>query len=265
MRVVVTRPASDAATWVAALEGAGYTVLCLPLIDIAPVPNSDAIDQAWVQWPQWQAVMFVSAQAVRFFFARQPSNLRLGAHPTRCWATGPGTRKALLQAGVPSSLIDSPHEAAGQFDSEALWQRVQASVRPQLPVLIVRGTQASSADWRSEVEPTGVGRDWLSQQLTATQVPVHYVVAYQRLAPAWRAGQRAQAAQAASDGSVWLMSSSQAVTNLNHSLPQQDWSRARCIATHARIVQAAQGLGFAEVCLSRPVLADVMASLESLA
>ncbi len=265
MRVVVTRPASDAATWVAALEAAGHSALSLPLIDIAAVPNSDALDQALAQWPQWQAVMFVSAQAVRFFLARQPPGLQLGMHPTRCWATGPGTRKALLQAGVPPSLIDSPPETAGQFDSEALWQGVTSSVRPGVPVLIVRGTEAHSPDPQLAVDHTGVGRDWLSQQLLAARVPVHYVVVYQRQAPAWTPAQSTQAARAASDGSVWLLSSSQAVAHLHHSLPQQDWSRARCIATHARIAQAAREVGFAEVGLSRPVLADVMASLESLA
>jgi uroporphyrinogen-III synthase len=165
MRVVVTRPASDAATWVAALEAAGHTALSLPLIDIASAPNSDAIDQAWAQWPQWQAVMLVSAQAVRFFFARQPQDLQISAHPTRCWATGPGTRKALLQAGVPPNLIDSPPDTAGQFDSEALWQGVTSSVRPGVPVLVVRGTEADSAEPQLVVDHTGVGRDWLSQQL----------------------------------------------------------------------------------------------------
>ena len=265
MRVVVTRPASDAATWVAALETAGYPVLSLPLIDISPVTDSAALDQAWAQWPQWQAVMFVSAQAVRFFFARQPQVVQVSEHRTRCWATGPGTRKALLQAGVPPSLIDSPHDDAGQFDSEALWQGVKAWVKPELAVLSVRGTQDSHTAQHLDADHTGVGRDWLSQQLHAAQVPVHFVVVYQRQAPAWTDAQRAQAALAASDGSVWLMSSSQAVANLSHSLPQQDWSRARCIATHARIAQSVQGLGFAEIRLTRPVLADVMASLESLA
>ena len=265
MRVVVTRPASDAATWVAALDAVGHSALSLPLIDIAAVPHCDPIDQAWAQWPHWQAVMCVSAQAVRFFFARQPQGLQLGLHPTRCWATGPGTRKALLQAGVPPNLIDSPPDTAGQFDSEALWQGVTSSVRPWVPVLIVRGTESHSAEPQIAVEHTGVGRDWLSQQLLAARVPVHYVVVYQRHAPAWTPAQSAQAALAASDGSVWLLSSSQAVANLHHSLPQQDWSRARCIATHARIAQAAHDLGFAEVRLSRPVLADVVASLESLA
>jgi uroporphyrinogen-III synthase len=134
-----------------------------------------------------------------------------------------------------------------------------------VPVLIVRGTEAHSADPQLAVDHTGVGRDWLSQQLLAARVPVHYVVVYQRQAPAWTPAQSTQAVRAASDGSVWLLSSSQAVAHLHHSLPQQDWSRARCIATHARIAQAAREVGFAEVGLSRPVLADVMASLESLA
>ena len=265
MRVVVTRPASEAGHWVDALEAAGYQTLRLPLIDIAPAPDRGAIERAWTQWSRWQAVMFVSAQAVRFFFACRPPGLQLLAHPTRCWATGPGTRKALLNAGVPSTLIDSPHEEAGQFDSEALWRVVKAAVVPQLPVLIVRGTQTPDHNPSAQTDDSGAGRDWLSQQLQASQVPVHFVVAYQRQMPAWSDAQRAQAEQAASDGSVWLMSSSQAVTHLSQTLPRHDWSRARGIATHARIALALQGLRFAEIRVSRPVLGDVMASLESLA
>lgn len=263
MRVWITRPASDAPAWVHALQEAGHEARLLPLIDIAPAPEAHAIDLAWSAWSQWQAVMFVSAPAVRFFFARQPDGMQWGGLGTRCWATGPGTRNALLKAGVPPVLIDSPDEDAGQFDSEALWKRVHAQVIPAQPVLIVRGSDAGGLT--SGVNHEGVGRDWLAQQLRAAHVPVHFVVAYQRQAPVWTPVQRMEAMQAASDGSVWCLSSSQAVAHLNRGLPGQDWSRARCIVTHERIAQAAQALGFGEVHVARPVLADVLASLESLA
>jgi uroporphyrinogen-III synthase len=279
MRVVITRPAGDAHAWVEALQGAGHATLALALIDVGPATQPQPLAQAWAQWPNYQSVMFVSAQAVRYFFERQPDNLSW-THGPRCWATGPGTHKALLQAGVPEACIDSPAAEAAQFDSEALWQRVSAQVQPGKPVLIVRGhdvngvndvndeaaklSDASSIAASNKAQ-VGTGRDWLAQQLQAAGAPVQFVVAYERRVPVWSAQQHAQAAQAATDNSVWCFSSSQAIQNLAHHLPMQSWAQARCVATHPRIAQAAHAVGFGEVHLSKPSLADVLVSLESLA
>lgn len=271
LRVVITRPASDASAWVQPLEAAGHQVLALPLIDIGPPSQAHDVQRAWAQWTHWQAVMFVSAQAVRYFFQSQPAALRAQADTAawaqgpRCWATGPGTHQALRQAGVPEACIDSPGTEATQFDSEALWQRVGAGVQAGRPVLIVRGLDAGQ-DGAQATEPgAGTGRDWLAQQLVAAGASAQFVVAYERRLPNWTAAQRAAAAQAATDGSVWCFSSSQALHHLQQLLPAQDWSAARCLATHARIAQTAQALGFAEVHRVRPLVADVLASLESLA
>ncbi len=297
MRLVITRPAGDAASWVSALEAAGHEAWVLPLIDIAPAANPQAVQQAWAQWPDFQAVMFVSAQAVRYFFDRQPVALLADACQAmrpddasgpRCWATGPGTRKALLNAGIPAARIDSPPESEAQFDSEALWRVVasqvqaltlfgsdepsqrltseQGATRPDVPdqpvVLIVRGSDEGAS---AEQAKSGSGRDWLTQQLQACGVTVAWVAAYARSAPVWTPAQCQQATQAATDGSVWCFSSSQAVTHLQQLLPGQNWASARCIATHARIAQTADALGFGEVHTARPLVADVVASLESLA
>jgi uroporphyrinogen-III synthase len=297
MRLVITRPAGDAASWVNALQAAGHEALVLPLIDIAPVADLQAVQQAWAQWPDFHAVMFVSAQAVRYFFDSQPVALRVdacqamrpdGASGPRFWATGPGTRKALLNAGIPAARIDSPPEDEAQFDSEALWRvvasQVQAltlseSVAPRQgltseqvaassglsappAVLIVRGSDEGAS---AEQAKGGSGRDWLTQQLQACGVTVSWVAAYARSVPVWTPAHRQQATQAATDGSVWCFSSSQAVTHLQQLLPAQNWATARCIATHARIAQTAQVLGFGEVHTARPLVADVVASLESLA
>ena len=304
MRLVITRPAGDATPWVSALQAAGHEVLVLPLIDIAPVTDPQAVQQAWAQWPDFHAVMFVSAQAVRYFFAHQPMAKRADADQAtrlttangpRCWATGPGTRKALLSAGVPAARIDSPPEHEAQFDSEALWRVVAAQVEAQVEVkvklqaltpldadeprqltseqgaanssehakptvLIVRG---SDEDTSVEQANSGSGRDWLTQQLQVLGVTVSWVAAYARSAPVWTLAQREQAEQAATDGSVWCFSSSQAVAHLHQLLPSQNWAQTRCIATHARIAQSAQAIGFGEVHTARPLVADVVASLES--
>ena len=274
MRVVITRPASDASAWVHALEAAGHQVLVLPLIDIAPPSDAHDVQRAWAQWPQWQAVMFVSAQAVRYFFEFQPLAMRADAAPLtrptwvngpRCWATGPGTHKALRQVGVPEDRIDSPGAEATQFDSEALWQRVGSGVQAGRPVLIVRGLDADHSAAHTEGPGPGTGRDWLAQQLAAAGASAEFVVAYERRSPQWTTAQRTAATSAVTDGSVWCFSSSQAVHHLQQLLPRQDWSSARCIATHARIAQTAKDLGFGEVHIARPLVADVLASLESLA
>ena len=279
MRVVITRPAADASAWVDALQAAGHQALALPLIEVGPVAHTQAVVQAWAQWPEFQAVMFVSAQAVRYFFECQPLALRAAAgdatHPLwtagpRCWATGPGTHKALLQAGVPETCIDSPAADAQQFDSEALWARVAAQVKTEQSVLIVRGhdvcadTRASTST-ASPAPLTGTGRDWLAQQLQGVGASAQFVVAYERRAPAWSLVQKTQATQAATDGSVWCFSSSQAIHHLARALPAQSWAKARCVATHDRIAQTAQSLGFGEIHRSKPSLADVLVSLESLA
>lgn len=261
MRVVITRPAGDAHAWVDALQAAGHQALALALIDVGPAKHTQALDQAWAQWHTYQAVMFVSAQAVRYFFQSQPTGMACARGP-RCWATGPGTHKALLHAGVPDVCIDSPAADAAQFDSEALWQRVASQVQVGQPVLIVRGLDAHGDD---NSPTTGTGRDWLAQQLDAAGAAAQFVVAYERRAPVWTATQQAQAVQAAADGSVWCFSSSQALQHLALALPAQSWAQARCLATHPRIAQTAQTLGFGEVHLTRPRVSDVLRSLECLA
>jgi uroporphyrinogen-III synthase len=271
MRAVITRPTGDAQAWVDALQAAGYPALALPLIEVGPAAHKQPVVQAWAQWPKFQAVMFVSAQAVRYFFECQLTAMQAPLSATwasrpRCWATGPGTHKALLQAGVPEACIDSPAADAAQFDSEALWQRVSAHVQAGKPVLIVRGNDVGADNTvPAGTVQAGTGRDWLAQQLQAAGASAQFVVAYERRAPVWSAEQKAQASEAATDGSLWCFSSSQAIQNLAHTLPMQSWAKSRCIATHARIAQTAQALGFGEIHISRPSLADLLVSLESLA
>jgi uroporphyrinogen-III synthase len=64
---------------------------------------------------------------------------------------------------------------------------------------------------------------------------------------------------------VWLFSSSEAVAHLRSLAPGQSWSRACALATHPRIAQAARAAGFGVVCESRPTMAELIASIESLA
>jgi uroporphyrinogen-III synthase len=260
--VIVTRPAREAAQWVADLARRGFQASALPLIDIEPADNLPALRTVWQEAGQYAAWMFVSANAVRHFFAARVDGPAVTL--PRCLATGPGTRAALLAGGVDAGRIDAPSAGAAQFDSEALWRVIgERSWRDQR-VLIVRGGKRAAPGAQDE-SPADAGategRDWLALQLQAAGARVEFALAYRRGAPLFTTEQRRQMDAWAEGAAIWLFSSSEALENL----PQRDWSRARAVATHARIGQAARRAGFGVVCESRPALDDVVRSIESLA
>jgi uroporphyrinogen-III synthase len=256
--VLVTRPEREAGPWVQALQAEGVQAEAFPLIEIAPLDDAQALHAAWVQVPQCLAVMFVSANAVRFFMAAQPAGLEV--QTCRAWATGPGTQAALLAAGWPADQIDAPLADAPQFDSEALWavvaERVRmAQAKGPAQVLIVRG-----ADGQGQM----AGRDWLAQQLQQVGLLVLQVVAYARQAPVLSSLQQARACQAVQDGSWWLFSSSEAAVHLQQACPALDVSRAQALATHPRIAERLRRMGWGCVHLVPAPLSLQAKSIKSL-
>lgn len=268
MRVIVTRPGPQAGKWVNALRNAGLDALSLPLIEIVGPPDEQAVTSAWKRLSHFDAVMLVSANAVEQFFAHAPQDaaqaqLQAALQP-RFFVTGPGSLEALLKVGVERGRIDVPNHASAQFDSEALWQAVGHQVRPGWRVLIVRGNRDADAG-DDATASTGVGRDWFAARLHERGSAVEFLVAYVRRAPVMAANTVALMQVAASDGSVWLFSSSEAVSNLSVLMAGQSWSQARAVATHPRIAQSLLTAGFGVVLAARPAMADLLASIESLA
>lgn len=250
-RLIVTRPAREAARWVGDLRAAGIDAVALPLITIAPLEDPAGLRAARQRTHGYDALMFVSAAAVEHFFGE--AGVEAGTLP-RCWATGPGTTRALQDAGVPASSIDAPAADTGQFDSEALWQRVRPQVRPGARLLIVRGGDASGQ---------ATGRDWLAREVAEAGGAFDTVAAYRRLAPAFGDAERQIAAEGAAGSAIWLFSSSEAIGNLCRAMTGTRWQPARAITTHERIAQAARDAGFGKVRISQPSQAALLASIES--
>lgn len=256
--VLVTRPEREAGPWVQALRAEGVLAEPFPLIDISALPDAAALQAAWQLVPSCLAVMFVSANAVRFFMAAQPGGVAV--QTCRAWATGPGTHAALRAAGWPAQQIDAPPDDAGQFDSEALWavvgERARAArLQGQARVLIVRG-----ADAHGQM----AGRDWLAQQLEEAGLEVLQTVAYLRCAPVLSPEQQARAQEAMHDGSLWLFSSSEAALHLTQAGPPLDLSQARALATHPRIAQRLRQAGWGRVDLVPAALNPQAVSIKSL-
>jgi uroporphyrinogen-III synthase len=284
MKVIVTRPHLEADVWVKQLRTLNFDAIALPLIHIKAPADNDSVKRAWKSFHQYSAVMFVSSNAVRYFYSlnmplagesiaytaiKSIVNLNeISSYPKlpRMWATGLGTRDALLAQLVPSDLIDAPAADAAQFDSETLWQHVKNQIKLGDKVLIVRGSSSTTKDAERFGGVKNVrmnGRPWLADQLTAAGVQVDIVVSYERSAPKFDAAELMLMENAVTDQCVWLLSSSEAVANLSL-ISNLDWSQAIAIATHPRIARAAKEAGFGVVYESRPLLAEVAASIESL-
>lgn len=232
MRVIVTRPAAQARTWVPQLQALGLDAVSLPLIGIEPAPDREALQSAWRQLAGTALVMFVSANAVAHFFAARPAD---SAWPgdTLAGSTGPGTSASLRAAGVAVDRIAEP-DAAGPFDTEALWRRIGRGPWNGRRVLVVRGEQ---------------GRDWLADQLREAGAVVSFVAAYRRVAPRLDGTAATVLDEALADPAshCWHFTSSEAVAHLVQARPQATWTQARALATHTRIADTARHAGFGHV------------------
>lgn len=234
-----------------ALADGGLQAEALPLIDIAPALDTQAVRQAWASLASRDFVMFVSANAVEQFDAERPQGC---AWPLslRAGSTGDGTTAALLNLGVPQALIDQP--APGETrESEALWRQLCGRPWQGRRVLVVRGEE---------------GRNWLAQQWAREGAAVDFLVAYRRQLPAWDAAQRELVSRALRTPAdhLWLFSSSQAISNLVLLARGADWSGSLALATHPRIAAAATQAGFAQVRVVEPraeAVAQLCARLES--
>ncbi|MCO5976408.1 uroporphyrinogen-III synthase [Ideonella oryzae] len=231
-RVLVTRPQPQADAWVQQLRSAGLPAMALPLIEIGPAPDPEAVRAMAAGLQPGMLVMFVSPNAVSQFAACLPPDW---AWPDGVQAacTGPGTMAALHALGAPPAAVVAPAPGA-VLESESLWARLRGEDWRGRRVWIVRGEG---------------GRDWLASTLREAGADVAFLQAYQRRAPAWTPAQQALAAAALTDpaGTCWLLSSSEAIDHLATLLPQARWELAWALASHERIAARARQAGFGRV------------------
>ncbi|MBB1635761.1 fused uroporphyrinogen-III synthase HemD/membrane protein HemX [Cupriavidus sp. UME77] len=273
--VVVTRPAGQSRQLTEALSAAGLDVLGFPLLAIGPVADDAPLRAALAQLADFALVVFVSPNAVAFALDALG---QVQDKPAPQWpasvavaVVGPASVAALAERGIaaPNYRVIAPagcttgHEAdngdaanggdgaAARFDSEALWQQLEAQLGAGAlagrQVLIIRGNG---------------GRDWLAERLRAVGADVQAVEAYQRSVPTpgsmqWQAVRDALKPGAAPQ--AWLLTSSEAVRNLDEmarqALSPQELAclrQVQCIAPHARIAEQALALGFSHLLRAAP-------------
>lgn len=242
--IVVTRPREQAGELGAAIEKLGGRAYYFPLLEIHPVKDRAPLLKAAKDLHTYSLAVFVSPNAVAHTL---PILLNEGAWPdaVRSVAVGPGTAKALADAGIHDCLY--PRD---RYDSEALLalpELAQEQVAGK-NIIIFRGNG---------------GRELLGETLEARGARVVRVTCYQRTGPETdQADLVARLKSGKIDGIT--VSSSEALGYLSALLddPAPIWITPLFVS-HGRIAERAEAMGFLKVVLVDAAAGGVLAGLST--
>jgi uroporphyrinogen-III synthase len=230
--VVITRPAGTGSTLARRVRALGGVPLLLPGLSLRAAPDQDAARAQWQQAQHDDVLVFTSPSAVRYALALSPPATRAAMV-----AVGRSTARALRRHGIEAQV------PASRQDSEGVLA---------LPLLL------HAQGLRVALITAPEGRGLLQQQLAGRGASVREVYVYQRTAP--RLGRRhLEGVQELPSTACVLLSSGEALHNLQHRLPAEAWRRlcaAAAIASSERIADAARASGFSRIHVARSALAD---------
>jgi len=152
--VLVTRPRAQAAELVAAIEAAGGSAFCFPVLDIVAI-DENVVSAAAGSLATPDIVVFVSRNAVEYGLKYSQRG--------QLAAIGPSTAAAIAAAG---RIVDIQPVAG--YDSEHLLAEPAFNDVAGKHVRIVRGS---------------TGRELLADELIARGADVHYLSVYERRLP----------------------------------------------------------------------------------
>ncbi len=229
-RIVVTRPAAQAAALCAAIRQRGGEPLCFPLLVIEPATDCGELAAIAPRLDQFDIAFFVSPNAVGH--ALPPLLAERRWPPRLAVATvGQGSERALHAFGFERVIAP----AAG-FDSEA----VLALPEFASPAVCGRRVVIFRGDG---------GRDLFGTTLVERGAEVEYVTCYRRALPAADPAPLLQAAAAGGLAAI-LLTSSEGVRNLAALVGEAGMAVLRAVpvfASHPRIAAHARAVGFASV------------------
>ncbi len=117
-RILVTRGEEQAEELSALIRERGGLPLVFPTIRIVAVDDPAPLDAAIRELPSFDWVLFTSANAVRFFWARAEALGRRGLPDgVRAASVGPGTARELARREIPVHLTAARHTAEGLVDA----------------------------------------------------------------------------------------------------------------------------------------------------
>ena len=224
-RLLLTRPAEEAAALSSLLAEQGIFSNSLPLLDIMPIAATDTMRQVILELNQFCAVIVVSKPAARIGVEL------LEQH----WPTPPGVEWFSVGAATAQILKDHGFDVsfpAEGDDSEALLElsRLREAIAcPDARVLILRGEG---------------GRELLAERLRELGVSVEYLELYRRALPIYPPATLQQRVQAERLNGL-VVSSGQGFEHL-HQLAGDAWpqlARLPLFVPSPRVAELARAAG----------------------
>lgn len=224
----------------ARLSALGVDVRIFPLLEIQPLPaGSDqeaALKSRLGMLADYALVAFVSPNAIDAAFP----HIRRWPQGVIAAVVGDSSRQALARHGLTDATarVASPTDPE-RTDSETLLQVLDLPALRGKKALIVRAE---------------TGRELLADRLRDAGVDVEQVAAYRRGAPEADDAMRAQLQSLADAGAVWVVTSSEALRNLQAMVQPAGGAQAAVawhamqrqtlLVPHPRIAETAHSMGF---------------------
>ncbi|MFZ6029908.1 MAG: uroporphyrinogen-III synthase [Chloroflexota bacterium] len=111
MRILLTRPDRQSDPLAGQLRALGHEPIAFPVIEVCPLADLSALDEALCASGRYAWVIFTSANAVEVFFDRLAAKFPLSSFPSadapelRVAAIGPATASALRRRGVEPAFV----------------------------------------------------------------------------------------------------------------------------------------------------------------
>jgi len=184
-RVVVTRPAKQAALFAERLAQVGGEAIICPALVIEPPADSAALAQAIAHLDRYDFALFVSANAAESVLATLERTGAAWPPSLTAIAVGPTTFDALSREGIGRILV--PDE---RYDSEGVLALPALAAVQGRRVALFRGERDDSGEG-------GTGRELMRETLAARGASVDAIACYRRARPTfdasglvarWRAG-----------------------------------------------------------------------------
>lgn len=115
-RILVTRPRAQAAGLCDKLAALGARPILFPTIEIAPMDDYSALDEAIRNLARYHWIIFTSVNGVTAFWARLNASPSTIHPPLQVAAIGPATAQALKAHGVQPEFIPEEHIAERILD-----------------------------------------------------------------------------------------------------------------------------------------------------
>jgi uroporphyrinogen-III synthase len=243
-RIVITRPAGQAAGLAGMIAARGGVPVLFPVIDIHDLDDPAALHAVIDRLDAFDLAVFVSVNAVEMGM-RHVTARRAWPAALAVATVGPGSERALHQHGF--EVVIAPRT---RFDSEGLLERLGADRVAGRRVVVFRGDG---------------GRELLGDTLVARGATVEYAQCYRRARPDADAGPLQDAAAREAIDAV-TVSSSEGLANLRELLGAagRDWlARTPVFAPHPRIVARARAFGLQRVVETSAADEGLVAGLET--